>query len=162
MEVTKKRLLKESTIWVVLIIITFIGTNIYNKNKPENIISDAYQKIYNYTIEVQKLEKSDITAVQECLDNGRKELSKLRKKIELNDEMNSQFNSLSSQFDKTQESIITVAKEKIKLLQVDIKEGKDTKDLREEINNIIKSLENGNSKRAKSAAENLNKIMDNL
>lgn len=162
MEITKKRLYKESFIWIVIIIITFIGTNIYNKNKPENIISDAYQKIYNYTVEAQKLEKSDITAVQECLDNGREELSKLKKKVELNDKMNSQFNSLSSQFDKTQENIITVAKEKIKLLQVDIKEGKDTNDLREEINNIIKSLENGNSKRAKSAAENLNKIMDNL
>lgn len=158
MEVTKKKLVKESIFWVVLIAITFIGTNIYSETRPEKKIDNSYHRAYGYLEEGKKMMNNDIEKVQESLDKGRKEIKDTKIKFKLSDGLVAQFNSISSEFDKLQEEIITKAKEKIKEMQKSTAEEKIK--LQKEVEGIINSLENGDSKRAKSAAENLKKILE--
>lgn len=162
MQLSTKKLLQESMIWLILIVVTYIITTIYDNNKPENRIYNSYQKTYEYLVEAQNYEKSNMIEVQEVLDMGRAEIKKIKNKVKLNEEMVSKFDSISIQFDILQEKIISEATEKIKKLQKEKLEGKNYSNTMKEIDNLIKSLESGESKRAKSASENLKKIIKDI
>lgn len=162
MQLSTKKLLQESMIWLILIVVTYIITTIYDNNKPENRIYNSYQKTYEYLVEAQNYEKSNMVEVQEVLDMGRAEIKKIKNKVKLNEEMGSKFDSISIQFDILQEKIISEATEKIKKLQKEKLEGKNYSNTMKEIDNLIKSLESGESKRAKSASENLKKIIKDI
>ena len=154
MQLSTKKLLQESMIWLILIVVTYIITTIYDNNKPENRIYNSYQKTYEYLVEAQNYEKSNMVEVQEVLDMGRAEIKKIKNKVKLNEEMGSKFDSISIQFD--------ILQEKIKKLQKEKLEGKNYSNTMKEIDNLIKSLESGESKRAKSASENLKKIIKDI
>ena len=154
MQLSTKKLLQESMIWLILIVVTYIITTIYDNNKPENRIYNSYQKTYEYLVEAQNYEKSNMIEVQEVLDMGRAEIKKIKNKVKLNEEMVSKFDSISIQFD--------ILQEKIKKLQKEKLEGKNYSNTMKEIDNLIKSLESGESKRAKSASENLKKIIKDI
>ncbi len=162
MQLSTKKLLQESMIWLILIVVTYIITTIYDNNKPENRIYNSYQKTYEYLVEAQNYEKSNMVEVQEVLDMGRAEIKKIKNKVKLNEEMGSKFDGISIQFDILQEKIISEATEKIKKLQKEKLEGKNYSNTMKEIDNLIKSLESGESKRAKSASENLKKIIKGI
>lgn len=163
MNITKNKLIKEAFIWIILIVITFVGTDIYKKNTPEYKFNDEYTKLYEYVVKAQRLTTSDINSVQEVLDSGREKIKKIKSLKYIDSNMNSQINSLSTELDKFQETIITVAKTKIKELQgLKDQKSEKAKELKAQINKIIESLEDGASKRAQEAAKNLKVIMEKI
>ena len=91
-------------IWLILIVVTYIITNyITITDKPENRIYNSYQKTYEYLVEAQNYEKSNMIEVQGVLDMGKAEIKKIKNKVKLNEEMGSKFDSISIQFDILQE-----------------------------------------------------------
>lgn len=159
MKVTKEAIKKETIVWVILVIITCIVTNIYNNNKPETKINNSYTKIYNLYMEANEVSKENIIEVQEILDLARSEMKDIKSKFKVEGSLLNSFNSLSTELDKLQEKIISKAKDNISKIQIAKKENKSYEKLEKETNEIILSLENGDSNRAKTAAENLKVLL---
>ena len=148
MTLDRKKILKESAIWVLLIIITFIGTSVYTMFKPETILKNKLDQDFNMTYENIMI-AHDMTKVKDVeaqgkIDIARKKLLDFKASVEGNEGYISTIGTWSLILDSAQETYITMAKDSLAIAQVAKKDNKadannKIEDAKILINNLVES-----------------------
>lgn len=158
-----KKILKEISIWGVLIGITFVGTQIYSYFKPESVLGREYAVTYSSIMSANSaVAEKNIDALP-IIEEARADLFEFKDFLNGNEGYVSTLGNWSSILDNAQEGYVNFAKDSLKEAQVAKRD--NTKDAQEKVDKAVIIIDNmlkSELVRPKKAAEILVKEVDKL